>query len=149
MTNKYLEKLAVRISPRKSAEEILEQAKRIYQPASRERAALRETLPMTEANTKRFESLEKRRNVGNDARSQVLLPRIHAMTKISGLGINPLKSMGQVATQARRIENKAIRQQLSSRMTGGTAARMQQLGQRRSMAGTIRINADQMSKSKF
>lgn len=61
--------------------------------------------------------------------------------------INPLKSMRAVATQASRIENKAIKAQLTARVTGGTDARMQQLGKRRINAGTIRINAQQMAKT--
>jgi len=67
--------------------------------------------------------------------------------KLAGLGINPLKPMGAVAAQAGRIENKAIKAQLAAQVNGGSAARMQQLGQRRAKAGTIRINADQMKKS--
>lgn len=59
--------------------------------------------------------------------------------------LNPAKSLSQVANQARRIEGKAVRQQLSARISGGSPARMQQLGQRRTMAGTVRINADQMA----
>lgn len=68
------------------------------------------------------------------------------LEKLAGLGINPLKPMGLVAAQAGRIENKAIKAQLTTRTTGGSAARMQQLGQRRAMAGTIKINAQDMIK---
>ena len=64
------------------------------------------------------------------------------------LMINPAKPLAAVAAQARRIENRAVQQQLSARRMNGhvPGVRMQQLGNPRVKAGVIRINAEQLAK---